>query len=182
MNTGDLAVRGILKAGVWQRIYSSGEFAASASSVTISGLDGDTDQFWLLKCKLYTIANNNFYIQPNSISTVGNYGYQDVTGTDAVIAGFRDTAEAQIRIGNGGALGDLSQTETIIYAKSGTIRTFIGDYSDSVRTTSVSAIGLVGQSWLDTSVNITSLKIASQSGIGSTSTIDLYRRVDATVI
>ena len=175
MNTGDLRVYGDLQAGVWQRIYSSGELTASAASVTISSLNGNTDKVWKLVVDVYGSVSSYTGLTFNG-DTLAIYGSQQLYGVDAVINAARTTANANMSLLYC-YVNQKALNENIIYAKSGTVRTMI-KVSDYVQTTTtVGAVYLEGFSYSETSVNITSLVITG--GIGSTSTIDLYRRVDA---
>jgi len=178
MNTGDLRVYGDLQAGVWQRIYSSGELAASASSITISSLDGDTDKVWKLVIKrVADVGGGSTFIKLNGNGL--NYGSQWLTGENASIGAYRETAGIVLYLTYQAAvINDSALGEMIIYAKSGTNRTVINCECDSIRTTSVNYLALMGQTWMETSANITSMILTSTS-FGSTSSIDLYRRIDA---
>src|SRR3990167_2103504 len=118
MKTGDLRVLGDLNAGVWQRIYSSGELAAEVTALTISGLDGNTDKIWLVKCRFVAGANTStFQLRPNNDSTATSYGYQGLDGTNVTVTSARDTSEGQFRLGYANASGDICQNEFLLYAK-----------------------------------------------------------------
>ncbi len=179
MKTGNLRVLGTIT-DIWQRIYSN-TLVSVATSVTISGLDGDTDEEYLLKHRIVddsaTYADH-IYLSFNADTT--NYGDQLLSGINATTQAVR-TTETGIIIGYSavGTANGKYTGETHIYAKSGYVRTTIGNYCDEVTTTTVPRIMVVGGVWNDTSTNMTSMIITSlnANGLGVGTEISLYRRL-----
>ena len=177
MRTGKLNVKGNINCGVMQKIYQN-TLAAAATSVTISGLDGNTDVLYELRCRF---INNNasasgYYIRPNN-DAGANYGYQHLDGSSTTVTAYRGTAYDSILLSwNAVANGHLLQSEIKFYAKSGFIRTGIITTSEDISTTTVTGIMLHGVCWNNTADNITSLVVlASQAnGLGIGTVIELF--------
>lgn len=170
-----------LQADAWELVYSSGEIAAAATSITISGLDGNTDtQYRLLSRFVNGYAGCTYGICPNNDTTVGNYGYQYLVGYSTTIAAARAANYGYARIGEGnGSVGDKCLSDTIIYAKSGYVRTMLTSEISSITGTSVGYVFLWGNEWSNTADNITSLVITADqaNGLGIGTSIELYRKV-----
>ena len=177
MNIGNLLVEGSLNAGVFQRIYSN-TLTSAATSITISGLNGDVDKVYRIKCRFvngYNVAAN-FMARLNNDSGASNYGYQSLDGTNATATALRDTAEAQLALGYCSTLNYISMGEGLLYAKSGYVRTFLNEYSNSITGTTVTAIFIKGQSWNNIVDNISSIVVLADqtNGLGAGTVIELY--------
>lgn len=178
MNTGDLAVKGELKAGVWQRIYSSGELAASVSSISITGLNGDSDKVYKVVSKLNTTAAAVVLMHFNTDSAA-NYGNQYLHAHGNQMLAARSTAETGVVVASQSSSGIASSlTETIIYAKSGTGRTALVCFGSGMSSNYVTRLYEIGYVWNETSANLVSL-LLDTGVMDSTSSVDVYRRVDA---
>lgn len=171
MKTGALEVQGSVY-GTWQKVYST-TLDAAATSVTISGLDGNTDVMYRLKCRLIFggAGGGSFFIRPNN-DTGTNYGEQQLTGVNTTASASRSTARDAMYIDTvGSSVNNITQSEEIIYAKSGYVRTEILIANHDVSGTTNTRIELFGHVWNNTTDNITSLVVgggqANSLGIGT---------------
>lgn len=180
MRLGRLNVQGYIAGDCWQKIYSN-TLSEATNSVTISNLNGNVDKEYKLIIRVVSGYNGaiTFLLRLNNDSN-NNYGYQSLAGEKTVIAASRNTSQSGISIANVGATNNLSFSETILYAKSGYIRTAIVKYGYKIASTTVTGLVVLGQSWNNTADNITSLVIynsnANSLGIGTV--IELYKRID----
>jgi len=179
MRTGPLYPQGAVNYDSWQLEYET-TFSTTATTLTISGLTGDTAEVY----KLTLMAVNNYagttlyYLRPNA-DTGSNYGSQALNGIDTTVAAVRATP-TYINLGGAGTTqNDNHHSETLIYAKSGYLRTVINSYLADASTTTIAEAGLVGHSWTNTADQITSLVItASQAdGLGIGTYIGLWKKV-----
>mgnify|MGYP001583621021 CR=1 FL=1 len=171
MKTGALEVQGSVY-GTWQKVYST-TLDVAATSVTISGLDGNTDVMYRVVVRKTFGSDSRGDVRLNNDSG-SNYGYQEITGAGSSIAASRSTTFSGILNAAGGATsfsGYIGMSETIIYAKSGYVRTALCSTSRDISGTTVNNIMLVGCSWSNTTDNITNLvcnaSVADGLGIGT---------------
>ncbi len=152
----------------WQIVHDSGELAASVTSYTISGLDGDTDVKYRLISRV--VSNNagglNLNFRFNGDSGA-NYGYQYVDGSSASVTANRATNDTAVSFGYSSAIGNVNLIDSLIHAKSGTVRTVVTKSAMNINGTSVGYSRLFGNSWNNTADNITSITLWSDFGIGS---------------
>ena len=155
MRVGKQELQGKLNVGTFQKIYST-TLTEAATSVTISNLDGDTDTIYELILRVVNGYNGaaNYYLRPNNDSDV-DYGYQEIDGADTTASAVRDTSEAQMHLGYAAALNNLSFSETILYVKSGYLRTALTQLIKTITGTTCTSINLKGQVYQDTATNIT---------------------------
>jgi hypothetical protein len=178
MKTGVLDVKGTVK-NAWQEIYRT-ELGAAVTSLTISSLTGNTDVLYRLKARIVSgAANCNFFVRPNNDSTAGIYGNQILIGNNATATAARDTSETYFWLTNtaDNDSGDMVIAEMVLFAKSGYVRTALVESAEKISTTTVTQINLYGQSYNETSTEITSLVILSDvaSGLGIGTQIVLER-------
>lgn len=151
----------------------------NVTTLTISGLDGDTDEEYILESKMVNgyngVATANLKIN-NDGGT--NYGYQYFDGTDSTATAARGTAAFLNALGYGTVLGGVSLTAFRIFAKSGFVRTVINERCGGISGTTVTEAIKFGQSWNNTADNITSLVITANQtgGLGVGSSFQLYRK------
>ena len=163
----------------WTVAYDSGELGSAQTSITISGLDGNTDEEYMLICRSILVDTHNLYINNDSAT---NYGFQRVTGQSATTAANRNTATtARLGGGTSGGGNRITLSKTLIYAKSGYIRTLITEMAEDITGTTIDQVSLYGQSWNNTIDNITSLVIyAGANGLGIGSRFILLKKVTST--
>ena len=176
IRTGTLNVQGKVTAGEFQKIYQT-TLAAAATSVTISGLDGNTDVLYEVRARVITGAGGggNEQVRPNNDAVDGNYGYQTLTGTNTTVGAARSTLTGMI-FADGNSAGDVSFATMLLYAKSGYVRTSITQATNRIAATTVTNIKLIGNSWNNTADNITSIVIptAAANGLGIGTVIELW--------
>lgn len=165
IKTGNLEVQGKIY-GVWQEVYNS-TLTEAATSVTISGLTGNTDVLYRVRARSVGGYNgaSNIYIRINNDSS-SIYGKQYLGGLLSTVYGGRSVIAGIVAGIN--TLNNLSLGECLIYAKSGFVRTAISSFSGRINTTTVNEIWLYGFSYNETSTEITSLVILAEyeNGLG----------------
>lgn len=165
------------KAGTDLVALSSGATRGSQTSLTVSGLTGNTDVLYRVRARIVNGYNGaaSYLIRPNNISSADNSGYQSLEGSDATVSATRGTLTGLILSANT-ALNQLTMSEVILYAKSGFVRTAITERARDISTTTVATVSLIGQALNNTSDEITSLVFfASQTGgygIGSSFVVE----------
>lgn len=178
MKIGNRRQIGILYGDNWERIYST-TLTEAATSVTISGLDGDNDEEYKLICRNINNYNGGcgYGIRLNNDAGT-NYGYQMFYGLDTTLNALRETAADSMWFLNSSGLNDMQFADTLIYAKSGYVRTFLINSEGRTSGTTVGMMILIGGVWNNTADNITSLVIIAQNigGIGVGSVIELYKK------
>jgi hypothetical protein len=161
-----------------QVCYDSGELASAATSITISGLDGDSAEEYELIVRAVNGYNGaiNYSFYFNADTT--NYGYQQLYGSNASKGASRNT-EGGINDMGGGALASIFMLHSKIQAKSGQVRTCINKSIYPIATTTVETVKINGHSWNDTASNITSMTIIADqaNGLGIGSRVILLKKV-----
>lgn len=164
--------------GAWERIYSN-TLSSAATSVTISGLTGNTDQVYRVVVRPVggSATATNYQITMNS-DTGSNYGRQVLAGYTTTVYAVRD-AQAYISLNHveSNIQGHTQLNDILMYAKSGYERTALVNSLEKENGTSINTTVIAGHSWSNTADEITQIVItASQaSGIGIGSVIELYR-------
>lgn len=174
--TGDLDVQGDFTADVMQKVYEN-TLTASAASVTISGLSGDTDTLYNLLIRQVGGADQVWSGFQFNADAGANYGVQALSGTDSSVAAYRETASNNGYLTlTASATGEKTQSETLIYGKSGTIKPNLITSVTGISGTTVPQIRLLGGVWNNSANEITSLKIlADTAGIlGINTHIELW--------
>ena len=155
----------------------------TATSISIFGLEGDTDEVYELDCNIVNGYSGAILVgvRPNNDTTDANYGFQQLYGGSTTIAAQRGTSNPGIYIASISTIDYYSQGKMIIYAKSGYVRTALNKHSTSIAGTTVTYIHMFGSSWNNSGDEITSLNVVSNQtgGLGIGSVISLYRKVSA---
>ncbi len=164
----------------WTSNFTPPTAPYGVTSLTISGLTGNTDEEYILRTRIIggNTTSNVLLLRPNNDSG-NNYGCQFLYGENTTVSVSR-SIDSGIRLyASGNALNNLGFCSTIIYAKSGYIRTAIGKMSDKISGTTVIGVQLLGSSWNNTADEITSLVVISgqNGGIGAGSFIELFKLV-----
>ena len=147
-------------------VYS--DYGGATTSLTISGLDGNTDVMYRLSCRFVSGTAGTIGFKFNNDSGT-NYGRQKIYGENTTAATFRITNDTYVTIGYA-STNYLSIANILIYAKSGYLRTTIVENSEDITGTTVFDIGLTGSVWNNTADNVTSLVITGVTnglGVGS---------------
>lgn len=169
----------------WKEIYTHTVTGAAETSITIPDLHGDVDLEYKLEARIVNGYNGAsvYQVRPNNVST-DVYGSQVLYGYESTIGATRVTTGAYgWTIGANAALNNISQSTTIIQAKSGYIRTAITEETRSIATTTIGELDLFGFSWNNTVDEITSLVVLADqaNGLGIGSVITLSARAVLTV-
>jgi len=177
VKTGKLTIKGTVQKS-WQKIYET-TLGSSATSVTISSLDGDTDVEYKLVTRLISGGASNGYTLRLNNDSGTNYGFQRLVGESTTVSANQYTARDAIYIDESlNNANDVSCSEFLIFAKSGYIRPVFRHLAGGITGTTVTTLRGQGAVWSNTANNLTSLVIASliSSGLGVGSYIALYRR------
>jgi len=147
------------------------------SALTIFGLEGDTDEVYMLDVNVI----GNGAVSPRLTfngDSGSNYGQQRIQGQSTTISAGRYTG-TYIAVGDV-ADGDVSISNKLIHAKSGYVRTILDAYNEKTNGTTIDLVRATGWSWNNTADEITSMTIYSSAGeMAVGSTISLYRKVSA---
>jgi hypothetical protein len=151
------------------------------SAITIFGLEGDTDEQYMLDLMFKSSASVvKCNVRLNGDAGAAIYGCQDLLGDNATIQANRFTDSA-IPIGNAGTDGYVSGGKMLLHAKSGYVRTALISENVSVTGTTITQVKAKGYSWNNTADEITSISLSPSStgsfGVGSN--FSLYRRITA---
>jgi len=153
----------------------------AVTSIDITGLSGNTDEQYMLDCRFVNGYNggNNFYLLANNDSGT-NYGTQNLVGSVTTVSANR-SARTNFDIGYCSTVDYICQSNLVLHAKSGYVRTCLINIGRSITGTAVTDMIVTGSSWNNTADEITSLIIQSlnANGLGIGSSISLYRRITA---
>ena len=138
-----------------------------ATSITISGLTGNTDVLYRLRIMGVsgTDVTAGNLMRLNNDTTSNICGYQYLQGTNTATNAQRGTANF-IPGGGFSASGQTSLCESLIYAKSGFVRTAITEFTSGILTTTVGGSELWGCSWNNTADEVTSIVISNATANG----------------
>ena len=111
----------------------------------------------------------------NNDSTISNYGYQLLDGSNTTISAVRG-ANSLPTLLYLSALNKLGMNNIILFSKSGFVRTLIQERNNDISGTTIDSIRLGGWSWNNTVNNIASLVITSDqvNGLAIGTIIELW--------
>jgi len=180
MKIGSVRVMGDMLADTWQRVHSTTVAGSAVTSITISGLDGDTAEEYILRARIID-ANAGYYkVTMNTDTSGGHYGLQRVIGNSTTAGAYRNVGVDYIQICNGVSVanGEQSLVDMQFWAKSGFIRTGTLVESIGIATTTITQIGLLGFSWNNTTDNITQIVLTAgaANGFAIGTVVELYAR------
>lgn len=171
LRTGELDIRGTLK-GAWQEVYRHTVSGSAETSITVSGLKGNTtDQ--ILRVRVRAVGGYNGagrYVLRFNNDTGNNYGNQYLQGIDTTVSAGRIVGNGLVANDDPQALGQVAYIETLLYLKSGFVRTGIHGRACWISGTTVGNMTLVGDVWANTVDEVTSLVFAGTTnnfGIGT---------------
>jgi len=181
MRIGKKQIKGALTGDLWIKAYDS-VLTSAATTVTISGLDGNTDKDYRLLCRFVNgyAGSTEFQLYPNN-DTGNNYDREGLYGINTTAGSYKNAAFGYVFLTAADtSLGNLAMADCLIYPPTGRMRPFV---ISEIQTISGTTIGAVAESrtiWRDTSSNITSLVIKANqtNGLGVGSSIELWKRVD----
>jgi hypothetical protein len=164
-------------------IYDSGELSSAQTSITISSLDGNTDEEYVLICRFINgyAGTTQFNLRLNNDSNV-NYGLQVVKGNNATASAARSVGINIMKF----SYNDLNTqnnilfSKTLIHAKSGYVRTLLTESASDISGTTVTQVETLGQVWNNTADNLTSIviEVNQTNGIGIGSRIILLKKAN----
>ena len=181
METGLLDPQGDIDYDSWQLEYEN-TLSSATTTVTISSLTGDTDEVYLLKVRMVNGYSGGAGCRVRINNDSGsNYGLQYLRAVSTSVSSARsaeNTTYTSFSVAS--ALGDIVASETVIYSKSGDVRTVVQPSIGGVTGTTVTETLFQGYSWNNTGTEITSLVIFSNqtNGLGEDTYISLYKKVD----
>ena len=155
---------------------------AAVQSVTFSGLNGDSDRFYLLKIKLKkgTSSNTSYYLRPNSVTTnLSSQTFAVYRGNDGT-GGQSNGPDSTIYLGGTSWTSAVWDFNMYISAEKTVPRLFNIRHdkwaNNGVGYTQLAASFITGR-WNETTTNMTSLQIYASvaSGIAVGSEFHLYK-------
>jgi hypothetical protein len=150
----------------WELIEDYEVSGGAVSSITVSGLDGDVDEFYFFQVwVIATGALGGFDVRPNNDTTANNYRYQYLQVANATVAGARADYSNGMIIGNANTNLDVMMADGLIHAKSGQRRIMIARAGSNINATTQDVFHWTSQ-WKDTAANITSL-VFDATGAGN---------------
>lgn len=187
-NIGTLSV-GTITTGItldasWRKVYDN-TLTSNATSVTLSGLSGNTDLHYYISAKWVKNGGttSNFGIQCNGDTGVSNYGWFTFYGPGGGLntESYNDNDWFMLWAGRADTDGYVSHGHGYLQAESGYTRTFIGQFMREINPAgSMHSLYSMGDCWWNTAAEITSLKFLSEAAtalkIGTR--IEVWRRVD----
>lgn len=148
--------------------------SGAATSVTLSGLDGDTDEVYLLLYRIIknVVATINTDLRPNGVTT-NRTTYLDYIGSAG--AGAANTTDWHIGGNGSGGTGGVEAGCLWLDAKTGARRTGCGEWVISDGGTHQIVRFMID--WTDTAANITTLDVVCDqaNGFGAGSFFRLYK-------
>ncbi|GAI07167.1 unnamed protein product, partial [marine sediment metagenome] len=119
---------------VYKKIYET-VIDEDCTFKEVSDLDGDADLEYLIRTR-FVRAGAEVTDIPYGLQLNGdageNYGMQFLRVSGSGMMGAGGGGQTAMRIGKADNVGEISQGEFILHAKSGYIRTLIGSYSENV--------------------------------------------------
>lgn len=142
----------------WLRVGSN-VVGSAVSSVTFSGLDGNTDVMYLLTWKYQGGGASGAGNITFNTDTSTNYGKQVIYATSGTVASARTTATTRISTSTSAGSPLHYSGYLLIYAKSGFERTVIGQFADGTSGTTIGYLTVAAQVWNNTGSNITQIVV-----------------------
>lgn len=161
------------------RLIYETDVPSATNTVTVSGLDGNTDGQYLIYTRIrnQSGSNTDLYLRPNG-DTGSNYGFQIIVGTNTTAAANQNTSWTGMLIANSILAGQVGQTTNTCYMKTGYERTCVSIGLTGFTGTTIYQTGTYASAWNNTSSNVTSLVFFSSqtTGIGAGSHIEVWAR------
>jgi len=168
--------------GTWQKVYET-TLTSAASSVTISGLDGNTDVLYRLTVRGRNSeidAEISFALRLNNDSG-SNYGFQALWGNNTTIGHGNSAPRASLSLGDP-TLNRSTYSTLLLYAKSDYARAFLQLVFNSTSGTTAGGITRFGSVWNNTADNVTSLVIYEYSSTANALGIGTYILLEKLVL
>lgn len=161
--------------GSWVRVGN--ESVAVATNKVDFTVDGDRDEVYMISAYINNVTSAaNCGLRFND-DAGNNYGFQSLGANNTTISAQRTTVANWCL----GILNDTNQkgmVQFLVFAKSGFLRPVLMSRNNGIVTTTISDIGMAGDSWSNTADNITKISFVnatnSNAVIGAGSIIDVY--------
>jgi hypothetical protein len=163
---------------MWQKIFDT-RLTSAATSFNITGLNGDTDEEYMLMSFFVSNAATNTFEMRFNTDTGTNYGYQKIGSDNGTNLIATSGSLSYIEIGYTASSGQVSMSRVLIYAISGKTRPVRVWQSESVTTSVITGCNTFASSWSNTANEITTINILSSdsNGLGVGTQVCLYRKV-----
>lgn len=144
--------------GTWEKVSEVEVTGSAVSSVTFSGLDGDSDKVYLLVAYVYNTdgSTHELGVRLNNDSGT-NYDDQYLSGSGTNVTAASRTGRTYVKIGSAYATR-WNLFKTLIYAKSGYRRVVISQQGSSGN------VELCAGDWNNTTDNVTSVVVVMPAG------------------
>jgi len=161
IRTGEITPNSIK--GTWERVCDYTVSGAAISSYQVTGIAGNTYPIYRVRVRgVDKDTVGAWYLRMNNVSTAGIYGYQLLYGTDTTAGAERATYPAFF-IGATADDSALTMSDTLLYIKSGFVRTGLSSISTNISTTTVTAQYLFGSVFNNTADEITTFDFVPQA-------------------
>ncbi len=155
--------------------------ADTATSISFTGLDGDTDINYMILVRLVSSNSQStlltMYFNEDSSAS---YGRQYIVGQSTAVSSSRATGQQGFNVARSTlqtATVHSSFSKTIIYAKSGHERTMLSNYLDGASGSFIYKLYSSAGIYSNTSNNITSIQLnKSSGGLMTNTTAQLWKR------
>lgn len=161
--------------GAWKRVGTS-VLGSAASSVTFSGLNGDTAVCYYLSGQIKASASYTYFPVRLNNDSGANYRQQFLRAENTT-ASANNFTNRTFLLGNigGASSGKYINSMYLIFAKSGFLRPAINFCSDGILGTEVYHIQTSGECWSNTADNISNIVVpALDKDFTAGSQFDLY--------
>jgi hypothetical protein len=161
-----------LTAGTWVVHYEN-TLSSAATAVTVSGLNGDVDEDYLVVTRLISNGTNvSGAMYPNNDTTAANHGYQRIYAVSGNTTGAnRATSTAGFVMATPGGSGKSGFGVYRVHAKSGYLRMMTSEHVTDITNLTVGGFLQLSGVWNNTADNITSFVFTASAangfGIGS---------------
>lgn len=161
------------RSGRWQLIDRR-ELTAAASQVEFAGLDGEDDVEYLVRG---TVLGASDGLELSLPSVGGGSRTQRVSGRGSAASAFSNAGSVFLAFKATTENPEVVRFEGVLHARTGQIRTWLGNTAEMETTTPSLSTDVVSGYWSDTTSEVTSIVIAPFSGtIAGGSVFELYRR------
>lgn len=167
---------------LWQVVYDSGELGAAATTINVTGLEGDTDEEYYIITRFINAYAGVCSVQLKINNNSDNiYGRQIIAATGASINPSRSVTNLGFGVGAADD-GECSFSYALLKAKSGYGRTFHELRAYLIDGTDVNDLITQGAVWDNTVDEITSLNFnaTETDGFGVGTRIIILKKVDGT--
>jgi len=151
---------------IWQKVYDS-VLSSNATSITISGLDGNNDYvYYIIWAYKATYGGNTYFRVRLNNDGGANYGRQYLYAKDGSPYAGGATDQTDLWLGYTEAANQIGLAYNFLYAKSGEARRAVGEFLSVAAGETIHRHFGISQTWANTSSNITSMVFSATQGSG----------------